>query len=474
MRLERITVVTSPPTARSAPLARVPREIWRVASVVTIGSFMSTLSSSLVNVGLKTIGQALDSPLAQVQWVASGYLTAFAAFLPFTAWMSRRLGPGRLWLFALTGFTVTSALCALAPNLWLLVCMRVLQGMSGAMLVPTGQTVVGQLAGPQRMGRVLNSMKIVSVLGPVLGPTIGGLLISGMSWRWLFMVNVPVGILALLAGLRIVPRGEPITGRHFDAPGFALVAVGLPLTMYGVTEISQAHGTAGPAVLGTLVPGIVLLALFVRHSLTTAAPLLDLRLFTNRVYTAAVTSVFFTGAALLGTMVLFPLYFQLLRHESVIHTGLLMLAVGGGTALSMPFGGVLTDKIGGGVITVVGLLGSVASILPLIFLGQHVNLAVVEALQVVTGFGLGIAAMPALSVAYATVPRDRLPDATSEATIIQRIGGSIGTTTLVVVLESSTTNPSIESFRSACTWLAGSTVVALGLAIWLAAEERRR
>jgi EmrB/QacA subfamily drug resistance transporter len=446
-------------------------EVWRVAFVITAGSFMSTLSSSLVNVGLKTIGQALDSPLSQVQWVASGYLTAFAAFLPFTAWMSRRVGPGRLWLCALTGFTTASALCALAPNLWMLVCMRVLQGMSGAMLVPTGQTVVGQLAGPERMGRVLNSMKIVSVLGPVLGPTIGGLLISGMSWRWLFMVNVPVGVLGLLAGLRIVPRGEPVAGRHFDAPGFGLVVVGLPLTMYGVTEISQAHTFSSATVLGTLPPGIVLLALFIRHSLTTAAPLLDLRLFTNRVYTAAVTSVFFTGAALLGTMVLFPLYFQLLRHESVIRTGLLMLAVGGGTALSMPFGGVLTDKIGGGVITVAGLMGSAASILPLVFLGQHVSLVVVETLQVVTGFGLGIAATPALSVAYATVPRERLPDATSEATIIQRIGGSIGTTSLVVVLESSTAKPTVNSFHTACTWLAGSTVVALGLAVWLATEE---
>ena len=466
-------MVTSPSIARPVPLTKVPIEVWRVASVITIGSFMSTLSSSLVNVGLKTIGQDLGAPLSQAQWVASGYLIAFAAFLPFTAWVSRRLGPGRLWLFALAGFTTTSALCVLAPNLWALVGLRMLQGMTGAMLVPTGQTVVGHLAGPERMGRVLNSMKIVSVLGPVIGPTVGGLLIGGLSWRWLFLVNVPVGALALLAGLRVVPRGEPVTGRRFDGPGFALVAVCLPLTIYGLTEITQAHGITDPKVLATLLPGLVLLALFVRHSLTTATPVLDLRLFGNRVYTAAVTSVFFTGAALLGTMVLFPLYFQLLRHESVIRTGLLMLAVGGGTALSMPFGGVLTDKIGGGIITMAGLMASAASVVPLVFLGQHVSLVLVEALQVVTGFGLGIAAMPALSVAYATVPRDRLPDATSEATIIQRIGGSIGTTTLVVVL-GSTAAPTIHSFHTACMWLTGATLVAFVLAVWLTTEERRR
>jgi len=459
-------------SAQASAPARVPREVWRVAAVIIMGSFMSTLGSSLVNVGLKTVGRDLRAPLAQVQWVSSGYLIAFAACLPLTAWLSRRIGSGRLWLFALAGFTVSSAVCALAPNLASLVALRVLQGTTGALLLPTGQTVVGHLAGPRRMGRVLNSMKVVSVLGPVIGPTAGGLIISGLSWRWLFLVNVPVGIIALLFGLRIVPRGQPVTDRPFDMSGFALIAAGLPLTVYGVTAVGQTQSLATPQILATLPPGLVALTLFVRRSLTAATPVLDLRLFGNRVYAAATASVFFTGAALLGTMVLFPLYFQLIRHESVIHTGLLMLAVGGGTALSMPFGGMLTDRIGGGMISVAGLAISAASVLPLTVLPAGVSLILVEALQVVTGFGLGIAAMPALSVAYATVPRDRLPDATSEANIIQRVGGSIGVTTLVVVLEQNGA-PTIGTFHTTGVWLTAATLISLVLAAWLTIEERR-
>lgn len=457
--------------ARPPASARVPMAVWRVAAVVIMGSFMSTLGSSLVNVGLKTIGRDLHAPLSQVQWMTSGYLIAFAAWLPVTAWLSRRIGAGRLWLFALAGFTISSALCATAPNLASLVALRVLQGSTGALLLPTGQTVVGRLAGPARMGRVLNSMKVVSVLGPVVGPTLGGLIISGLSWRWLFLVNVPVGIAALLAGLRIVPRGDRVAGRPFDVGGFVLVAAGLPLTIYGVTAIGQTHGLATVQVLTTLPPGLLALALFVWRGLTTAAPVLDLRLFGNRVYAAATASVFFTGAALLGTMVLFPLYFQLLRHASVIQAGLLMLAVGGGTALSMPFGGLLTDRIGGGIVSVAGLAISAASVLPLTVLDGGVSLILVETLQVLTGFGLGIAAMPALSVAYATVPPDRLPDATSEANIIQRIGGSIGVTALVVVLQDDG-HPTTATFHTTCIWLTAAILISLALATWLTFEER--
>jgi EmrB/QacA subfamily drug resistance transporter len=462
---------TSPQRAKPATLAKVPGHIWRLAIVIVLGSFMSTLDGSLINVGLNTICRSFHASLVNGQWLGSGYVVAFAAALPLTAWLSRRIGSGRLWLTALIGFTSASVLCSLAPNLPVLIALRVVQGLTGAMLVPTGQTIIGQAAGPERMGRVLNVTKIVVVLAPAVGPSIGGLLISELSWRWLFLVNVPIGALAMLLGLRLVPRGTATRGRPFDFLGFLLIAAGLPLLVYGITAISRYHGiTAAPALL-TLPAGLIALGLAVVRCLAVAHPVLDLRLFTNRVYAAATASVFFTGAALLGALILLPLYYQLLRHADVIQTGLLMLAVGGGTALSMPFGGLLTDRIGGGLISVVGLLVSAASILPMAFLPANASLVILEALQLVTGFGLGLAAMPALSVAYKTVPRDRLPDATSEANIIQRIGGSTGTALLVVLLGNA---PGVTAFHTTFFWLTGSCVIALGLASWLMVEEGRR
>jgi EmrB/QacA subfamily drug resistance transporter len=414
-----------------------------------------------------------EASLADAQWLSSAYVIAFAAALPLSAWLSRRVGAGRLWLFALAGFVIASALCAAASDLPVLIALRIVQGLTGAMLVPTGQTIIGQAAGPQRMGRVLNITKIVAVLAPAIGPALGGLIVSDLSWHWLFLVNVPVGVLAIVLGLRLVPRGTPDHDRTFDLPGFALIASGLPLTLYGITTISRAGALADPAALGTLIPGIVALALFIWRSLAVAHPLLDLRLFTNRIYTAATASVFFTAASLLGVLILLPLYYQLLRGQSVIDTGLLMIAIGAGTAISMPLGGTLTDRIGGGLISVAGLALTAASVLPMAFLPADTVFPVLLILQAVTGFGLGLAAMPALSVAYKTVPHNRLPDATAEANIIRQVGGSTGVALLVVLLERNGT-PTIAAFHTTFTWLTAATIIALALATWLAIEEARR
>ncbi|WP_163508560.1 DHA2 family efflux MFS transporter permease subunit [Fodinicola acaciae] len=453
-------------------VTRVPAAVWRVAAVIILGSFMSNLGSSLVNVGLTTISRDLAAPLATTQWLASGYLVAFAAALPLTAWLGRRMGAGRLWLYALAAFTVSSVLCALAPTIAVLIALRLLQGLAGAMLVPTGHTIIGQLAGADRMGRVLNSTKVVSVLAPVIGPAVGGLLVSGVTWRSLFLVNAPVGLVALLFGLRLVPRGAPAAGRPLDVTGLALAAIGVPLVVYGITATGQHRGDVTfTLALGAV--GVVALALFVWRSLRVPVPVLNLRLFGNPAYTAAIASVFFTGAALLGTMVLLPLYYQLIRHESVVQTGLLMLAVGSGAALSMPFGGALTDRIGGGIVSVAGLAVSLVTVLPLAFAPAGVSLVLVEALQVGTGFGLGLSAMPALSAAYKTVPVDQLPEATSEANILQRVGGSVGTAALVVALERGG-SPTVDTFRDASRLLVAAVVLALAFAIWLTVEERRR
>lgn len=463
---------STPTRSLRAELEPVPWQVWRLAFVVVLGSFMSTLASSLINVGVKTIAGSFHSPLTEAQWLSSAYIVAFAAAVPLSAWISRRIGAGRLWLFALTGFVTASGLCAIAPSLPVLIGLRAVQGCTGALLLPTGQTIIGHAAGPQRMGRVLNMTKIVSVLGPAAGPALGGLLIGDLSWHWLFLVNLPVGVVALVLGLRLVPRGEPERDRRFDVLGFVLIASGLPLILYGITAISRVNGSTDPVALGTLTGGVIALALFIWRSLAVDHPLLDLRLFTNRIYTAAISSVFFTGAALLGTLILLPLYWQLLRGQSVIDTGQLLFAVGGGTALSMPIGGTLTDRIGGGLISIAGLVLSVATVVPMLFLPAYAAFPLVLALQAITGFGLGLAAMPALAVAYKTVPEDRLHDATAEANIIQRVGGSIGTALLVVILERRGA-PTVASFHTAFTWLTLVSILALGLAGWLTIEEAR-
>jgi MFS family permease len=184
----------------SRQLTTVPPETWRIAWVIVIGAFMAQLDAALVNVGIATISRQLSASLDTTQWISTGYLLALAAGLPVCGWLSRRAGASRLWLSALAGFTVISGLCACAPTIAVLIVLRIAQGVAGGLLVPAGQTVIGQAAGPQRMGRLMSTAGIAIVIGPALGPALGGLLIAYLSWRWLFLVNLPIGAVALLLG----------------------------------------------------------------------------------------------------------------------------------------------------------------------------------------------------------------------------------------------------------------------------------
>jgi EmrB/QacA subfamily drug resistance transporter len=459
-----------PATGRQAPLAPIPREVWRVAWVIVFGAFMTSVDGSLVTVGLDTISRDTHASLAATQWVTSGYLIALAAALPACAWLGRRLDPGRLWLYSLAGFTCASGLCAAAPGLPALIVLRLVQGATGGLLVPAGQTVLGRVAGPTRMGRVMNAVGVAVVLAPALGPTLGGLLIQSLSWRWLFLVNVPVGAAALVLGARHVPRGRPGPAEPLDLTGLLLVGGGLPLVTYGIAAASERATLAGPAVLATLLPGLGALGLFAWRFPRRPDPLLDLRLFTSRVYTAASVAVFWTGAALFGSMVVLPLSFELYRHDGVVTTGLLMLAYGGGAALSMRLGGRLTDRIGGGTTALAGLAITVAATVPFTVLGAGANLAVIESLHFLRGVGISLAGIPTMSAAYAAVRKERLPDATALTNILQRVGGAVSSAVSVVLLTSHATGD--RALHAAFWWLTASAAAALVPVGYLARAQR--
>lgn len=284
--------------AGGTSLARIPRSVWRVAAVITSGAFMTGLDTSLVNVGISTIGRELGSDLASTQWVVSGYLLALAAALPAAGWLSRRFGAGRVWVGALAGFTVTSVLCAAAPSLALLVGARVLQGLAGGLLISTGISILAQLVGRQGMGRVLAITGVPTVLAPAIGPTVGAVLVDHLSWPWLFLINLPIGALGLVLGLKYVPTGHRVPAGRLDLLGLALAAAGVTALTYGITETAQRHTVTQPIVLSCLLGGIGALVAFVHRSLRVATPLLDLRVFSDRVFAAATGQTFFSGAAL--------------------------------------------------------------------------------------------------------------------------------------------------------------------------------
>ena len=412
------------------------REVYVVAGVVIVGVIMSVLDMTIVNVALETLSRQLDAPLDVIQWVATGYLLAVAIVIPLTGWASERWGAKKVWMTSVGLFGVGSALCGLAWSAESLIVFRILQGLGGGMIMPVGMSVLTQTAGPTRVGRVMSVVGVPMLLGPILGPVIGGLIVDNASWRWMFYVNVPVAILALGLAARFLhaDSGRADAGR-LDWRGLLLLSPGVGLIVFGLSESETQGGFTDPLVLGPVVIGAVLMAAFVRHALRAARPLLDLRLFRVPAFSAAATTTFLLGGALFGAMIILPLYYQVARGESALTAGLLMAPQGVGAAMAMPLAGRLTDRIGGGTIAVFGLIVLTIATVPFAFLDQDTPYGLLAGLLVIRGMGLGATMMPTMAAAFATLSREAVPRATSTINVARQLGGSLGTAVLAVVLQ---------------------------------------
>ncbi len=415
---------------------KLDRGILVISSVVVVGAIMSILDTTIVNVALATLGRELHASLSTIQWVASGYLVALAVVIPMTGWASERFGAKQLWMMVVGLFVLGSALSGVAWSAGSLIFFRVLQGLGGGMIMPAGMTILAQAAGPQRIGRVMSVVGAPMLLGPVLGPVLGGLILQNLSWRWIFYVNLPIGALALTMAWRLLPHSEPQRGERLDLTGLALLSPGLAGIVFGLSQTSSQGGLGYIWAWLPIALGVGFVASFVWHSLhTKVRPLLDLALFRAPGFAAAAATVLLIGAALFGSLILLPLYFQVDRGEGTLATGLLLAPQGVGAALTMPISGRLTDRIGGGPVTLFGLFVMTGATIALTRLTAHTGYALTTAILVVRGIGLGCCMMPAMAAAYTTVSRQAIPRATTQLNVLQRVGGSIGTALLAVVLE---------------------------------------
>jgi EmrB/QacA subfamily drug resistance transporter len=416
---------------------RIEPWVWRIAAIVILGSFMSILDTTIVNVALTSLGRELHSSVAQIQWVVTGYLLSLAAVIPVAGWAGRRFGPKPVYLVSLVLFTAGSALCGVSSSTTELVVFRVLQGVGGGMILPIGQLMMATAAGPQRMGRVMSVIAVPAMLAPIFGPAIGGLIIDNASWRWIFFVNVPIGFIAFIAALRGLKEVERRPAGRLDVAGLAMIATGMPAITYGLAEIGTTGGFSSVKVIVPIVLGVSLVVAFCVHALRAERPLLDLRLYSRPTFAAASITTFCLGAALFGAMVLMPLYYQQVRGESVLDTGLLVGFSGLGAALVLPIAGRLSDRLGGGPVALVGVLITCTATVPLALIGAHTSIMYLSLALVVRGVGVGCAFIPAMSAAYAALRPDQLSDATPQMNVLQRLGGSLGVAVLAVVLQRS-------------------------------------
>jgi len=304
------------------------------------------------------------------------------------------------------------------------------------MIMPVGMSLLTQVAGPHRVGRVMSVIGVPTLLGPILGPVIGGLILNSVSWRWIFYVNIPIAVLALALAWRWLhaEHGRGDAGR-LDWVGLLLLSPGLAGIVFGLSETETHGGISATIAWAPIAAGILLVALFVLHAARAPRPLIDVKLFKITGFSAASATTFMLGGALFGAMIVLPLYYQVARGQSALTAGLLMAPQGVGAAMAMPIAGRLTDRVGGGRVAMVGIVIMTLGTIPFAFLTATTPFALLAGLLVIRGIGMGGTMMPSFAAAYATLERPQVPRATSALNAIQRVGGSIGTALLAVVLQ---------------------------------------
>ncbi|GAA0270151.1 DHA2 family efflux MFS transporter permease subunit [Cryptosporangium japonicum] len=418
---------------------KITPDILKVAGVVVLGAIMSILDITVVNVALPTFQTefgSVDEPLsyARVAWTVTAYTLALATVIPLTGWAADRFGTKRLYMTAIALFTAGSALCAAAWNIEALIGFRVLQGLGGGMLMPLGMTIMTKAAGPKRMGRLMAILGVPMLLGPIGGPILGGWLIDAASWHWIFLINVPIGIGALIYAQLVLPADSAQPSESFDFIGMLMMSPGLALFLYGVSSIPEAGTITANKVWIPAVVGILLVIGFVIYSFKPQHPLLDLRLFKNRNLTVSIITMFLFAVAFFGGLLLVPTYFQQIRGESVLMAGLLVAPQGLGAMVTMPIAGALSDKMPVGRIVPFGIVAIIIGMFGLTGIESDTSYGVLIAWLFVLGLGMGLTMMPIMTSALRTLTNHEVARGSTLLNITQQIASSVGVALMSVLL----------------------------------------
>jgi EmrB/QacA subfamily drug resistance transporter len=461
--------------AKPAP-EKLDPALVRTALILVVGALAVVFDTTIVSVALHTLSVKLDTPVATVQWVTTGYLLALGIAVPLSTWGLARFGGKRLWIFSLAVFLAGSIGSSLAWNVGSLIAWRVVQGIGGGLMLPVLSTLLFQAAGGKSLGRLVTYVALPALLGPILGPLIGGAILTHLSWRYMFWVNVPFCVVGIILAWRYLHIDEParpgpaVGQPRLDVPGLVLLAPGTSAVLLGLANAGSAAGFAHPDVIIPLIIGVALLAAFTGYALRTSHPLVQVRLLARRPVASSTTVLFFSGFSLYGTLILLPLFYQDVRGTTALAAGIMLIPQGVGTLLSRTVIGNNIDRLGSRVIALAGFAVVAAATVPFALAGPHTSEWLLAAWMVIRGFGLGAVVLPVTVAAYIGLDKQQIPHSSVLTRTATQIGGAFGIAVLAVVLEGAiAAHPATpaDAFHVAFWWSAGFSAVAVLLSLWL-------
>jgi DHA2 family multidrug resistance protein len=408
---------------------------WIVAPTVGLAAFMEVLDISIVNVSLQHVAGSMAATPNEATWILTAYLVTNAVVLPISGWLSQHLGRKRYFIGCIVGFSITSLICGLAPTLGLLIVARGLQGMTGGGLQPTSQAFLADAFPPERRGQAFAMYGLAVVFAPAIGPTVGGWITDNLTWRWVFLINVPVGIVVSLLAMRVLGdppaeiaarrarRGQPL---NLDYIGFALLVIGMVALQVVLDKGQEDDWFASSLITDLSIAAVLGLGAFTIWELRRADPIVDLHLFRDRAFATGNLLMFMLGFSLLGTTVLLPLFVQTLLGYTAEQAGLVLSPGGLATMFMMPVVGALSGKIDARLLIAVGLVGTATAMYHMSGFDLGVNFSTLAWARIYQSLGLALMFIPINTAAYEGVPAAKNADASAIINMMRNIGGSVG------------------------------------------------
>lgn len=378
-------------------------KFWPIMIALFFGSFFSNLASSTINIALPVLSQQFNASLDTIQWVMTGFILAMGTFAPITGYFGERFSYKRLYLFSLSGFTLASVLCALSSTVGWLILFRILQGVFCGVIVPSAMAVIYQVVPRSKQPVAIGLWAATAMLAPAIGPTLSGWILEHVSWHWIFWMNLPIGIVAIIMVQIFMPYYRLSVPKAFDAIGFITVIVSSSSLLVALSQ-SHAWGWGDSRTIGLFIIGFVVLGLFIRREMTAGSPLLNLRVFKSSRYTMALIIACILNVSLYSGMMMTPVFLQTVQGVSPMDAGLILLPSSLAMALAMPFVGKLYSKVGPRVLVIIGLSMVALGSLPLSWLGVDTPHSYLMWCMVVRNLGIGLTMMPVSNYGMEQIP----------------------------------------------------------------------
>lgn len=401
---------------------------WLVVIAVVFGVFMSVLDSTIVNVALAKLQAVFGADLGTIQWIITGYTLALTVSIPLFGYLADRFSAKYMYLISLAIFTLSSALCGLAWSSSSLIAFRVLQGLGGGALLPLAIAQIYAVFPPEERGKSSAAIGIPVLFAPAIGPTLGGWLVDNSSWRFIFYINVPIGIAGLLVGWFILRRGRVDTKAKLDLPGLFFSTIGFASLVYGISEAESGWGE--PKVIVAMTVGVVAILALILTSLRSSAPLLDFSFFKDYSFTTGVIITVVLQMGLFGSLFLLPVFLGSIRGQDAYSIGLILLPSALATIVVLPIGGILTDRIGTKWVLTCGIVALVVASYLLSHLNAATPLRTLQFWLVARSVGLGLSIQPAQIIALNNVPTHRLARASALYNVLRQVTIAFSTSIL--------------------------------------------